>query len=430
MATIHFPYAHVTPLEIPERNLLGVFSPPVTTSGQSEQEMLASAMAQPIGGARLSEALRGKRSVLIVSDDHHRPTPVRAMLPLVLDEITRAGIPAGSVEIIMALGSHRLMSDQEIRDKLGSGIVDAFRVTNHEWTDPGNLYFAGHVPPGIDVWVNKKMREFDFVIGLGQIMPMDVCGFTGGCNIIIPGLCGPKTSADFHWVRVGIPAKEVIGRRDNPIRKAIDNSAMAAGLNAILNVILDGEGRICGAVYGHPIEAHRRGVTRALEAHTVTLPRKADIVIADGYPFDIEFWQVNKALDNAALAVRDGGVVIIVSPCYEGLSVTHGEEILRFGYRSKQEILRLVEQGKFTHRVAAVHMIQVAEATIERDVTCILVTDGIAPAVVRQVNLEYAPDPPTALSMALRVVGDDAAAITVLKRASETLPLIQEDPWN
>jgi nickel-dependent lactate racemase len=217
----------------------------------------------------------------------------------------------------------------------------------------------------------------------------------------------------------------VIGRRENAIRDAIDNSAIAAGLHAILNVILDGEGRICGAVYGHPIEAHRKGVHRAFEAHTVLLPEKADIVVADGFPFDIEFWQVNKALDNAALAVRDGGVIIIVSPCYEGLSATHGEDIRRFGYRTKGEILRLVEEGKFTHRVTAVHMIQVAEATVEKRVTCILVTDGIPPDILREVNLGYAPDPQTALAMAFERVGMDAS-VAVLNRACETLPLIKE----
>ena len=125
------------------------------------------------------------------------------------------------------------------------------------------------------------------------------------------------------------------------------------------------------------------------------------------------------------LSGRDGGVIIIVSPCYEGLSVTHENDIRRVGYRSKQEILRLVEEGKFTHRVAAVHMIQVAEATFEKRVSCILVTGGIPPDVIRDVNLEYAPDPQSALAMAFARLGPDAS-VTVLNRASETLPLIQE----
>jgi nickel-dependent lactate racemase len=425
MAIIRFPYDDVKPLNVPDRNMMGVFSPPPREAAQTEEEILASALSSPIGVPRLADALKGKRRIMIVSDDHHRPTPVRTMLPFVLDEIKRAGITNDAVEIVMALGSHRLMLDHEIRTKLGSHIVDAFKVSNHEWTNADNLYFAGHVPPGIDVWVNKKMREFDFIVGLGQIMPMDVCGFTGGCNIIIPGLCGPKTSADFHWVRVGLAAEDVVGRRDNPIREAIDNSAMAAGLDAILNVVLDGEGKICNAVYGHPVEAHKHGVPYALKAHSVVLPRKADIVVADGYPFDIEFWQVNKALDNAALAVRRGGVIIIVSPCYEGLSVTHGAEILRIGYRSRQEILRLVNEGRFTHRVAAVHMIQVAEATFERDVQCVLVTKGISQDVLRRVNLAYAPDAQSALAHAFLRIGS-AATVAVLRRASETLPFVQE----
>jgi nickel-dependent lactate racemase len=426
MAVIRFPYDTVPPLEIPDRNLMGVFAPRADQHLRSETETLADALAHPIGIPHLRGLLDNKRNVLLVSDDHHRPTPVHLMLPPVLHEIAGAGIPNDAVEIIMALGSHRAMTVDEMRAKLGSDIVDAFRVTNHEWTNPDNLYFAGRVPPGIDVWVNRRMQEFDFILGLGQIMPMDVCGFTGGCNIIVPGLCGPKTSADFHWVRVGIPAEQVIGHRDNPIREAIDNAAMAAGIDAIFNVVLDGEGRISQAVFGHPVEAHRRGVPGATESHSMTLPRKADIAVADGFPFDIEFWQVNKALDNAALAVRDGGVVIIVSPCYEGLSVTHGEDIVRFGYRPKNEIIRLVDQGKFAHRVAAVHMIQVAEATFERGISCILVTNGISPEIVRSVHLGYAPDPQSALAQAFEKMGSEAS-VAVLRRASETLPIIQEE---
>jgi lactate racemase len=424
MALVRFPYSSTAPLEIPDRNLMGVYAPPPRDTTRSEAEILLSALSHPIGSPSLSEALRGMSRVLIVSDDHHRPTPVRRMLPFILDEIKRAGISNDAVEIVMALGSHRLMLDHEIRDKLGNDIVDNFRVSNHDWTNDENLYFAGHVPPGIDVWVNKKMREFDYVIGLGQIMPMDVCGFTGGCNIIIPGLCGPKTSADFHWVRTGFAAADIVGRRDNPIRTAIDNAALAAGLDAILNVVLDGHGDICHAVYGHPVEAHKQGVPHALKAHTVELPRHADIVVADGYPFDIEFWQVNKALDNAALAVRNGGVIIIVSPCYEGLSVTHGADILRIGYRPKQEILRLVENNEFRYRVTAVHMIQVAEATFEKNVQCILVTDGIPPDDVRRVNLVHAPDPQAALKLAFDRTGKNAT-VAVLQRASETLPIMR-----
>ena len=119
MTLVRFPYDDVEPLEIPERNLMGIFAPPAVSAGRGEQDVVADALAHPVGSPPLADALGGKHTVLIVSDDHHRPTPVRTILPPVLEEIRKAGVPDTSVEIIMALGSHRPMSDQEIRRKLG-----------------------------------------------------------------------------------------------------------------------------------------------------------------------------------------------------------------------------------------------------------------------------------------------------------------------
>ena len=41
-------------------------------------------------------------------------------------------------------------------------------------------------------------------------------------------------------------------------------------------------------------------------------------MIADSFPKDIELWQAAKALYAADLMVKEGGVVILVSPCAEG----------------------------------------------------------------------------------------------------------------
>jgi len=401
---------------------MGVFGPAVGNDPGPEGEVLQAALTCPIGSPSLAGLLKGKRRVLLVSDDHHRPTPVDRMIPHVLEEIRKAGISRDQVELMVALGTHRPMTVPELRKKIGDGVVDNFRVSNHDWASASGLAFVGKVPPGIEVWVNRAMKEFDAVIGLGSIMPIDVCGFTGGAKIIIPGLCGEKTNSDLHWVRTEFPQGTIIGRRDNPVREAIDGAGLASGLSAVFNVVLDSRCRIARAVFGHPVEAHREGAKYALESHSVRLPEKADIVVADSYPFDIEFWQANKALDHAALAVRDGGVIILVSPCTEGLSVTHEEDILRIGYRTSKEIKALAARGEFGHLVVAVHMIQVAEATIDRGIACILVTSGISPEKLRAVNLGYAPDPQAALESAFRTAGRNAR-VAVLERASETLPL-------
>jgi nickel-dependent lactate racemase len=185
---------------------------------------------------------------------------------------------------------------------------------------------------------------------------------------------------------------------------------------------MDSAGTILDCVAGDLTEAHRAGCERARLLHEVKIPRQADIVIVDGYPFDIEFWQVNKAIDTAGLVVREGGIVICVSPCSEGLSVTHADVLLEFGYRSKSEIRQLVESGAIHHKVVGVHMIQVAEVAVEK--ACVyLVTNGICAEDLRKVGLNYAPTPQQALDKALERLGNTASVI-VLRSAAEMLPQI------
>ena len=109
---------------------------------------------------------------------------------------------------------------------------------------------------------------------------------------------------------------------------------------------------------GDLVEAHREGVRRCKAYHEVHIPHEADVVIVDGSPFDIEFWQVNKAVDTAGLVVRQGGVVICVSPCYEGFSRTHADVLLQYGYRPCAEVEHLVTSGQIAHKVVGVHMLR------------------------------------------------------------------------
>jgi len=416
---LEFPhYEGVPGIEVPERNLLGEFSLPAM---QPDDECVRAALEGPIGTPRLPEMARGKRRVLIVCDDVARPTPAWRLIPPVLDELSAAGVPEGGIEFMMALGTHRPMTEEEMRVKVGSRVYERFRVLNHAWDDPDALEYIGKTAQGVEVWINRKVAEADLVIGIGRIMPIEVCGFTGGGKILVPGCCGEITNSDMHWTRVDVPGAEIIGKRDNPVRESIDSLARLAGLDFIVNVVMDGAGRIFDCVAGDLVEAHREGCARARRYHEVTLPAHPDIVVADGYPFDIEFWQVNKALDAAGLVVRPGGAVIIVSPCREGLSRTHEAELLRHGYRGREHARELVAAGRIQHKVVAVHMMQVAE--VMEKATVFLVTAGIPREHVEQVGLSYAATPQGALERAFEIAGADAR-VAVLRNAAEMLPRV------
>jgi nickel-dependent lactate racemase len=295
-----------------------------------------------------------------------------------------------------------------------------YAVHNHDWKDPQACEFMGRTAQGVDVWINKQVAQADLVIGIGRIMPIEVCGFTGGGKILIPGVCGKITNDEMHWTRIDLPNADIVGRRDNPVRASIDTLARQAGLDFIVNCGMDLRQQMAFVVAGDLVEAHRRGCELAMDLHAVRIPRLADIVLADSFPFDIEFWQANKALDQAALAVRPGGVVILVSPCHEGFSATH-REILDFGYPSLPVIKELVNSGRLKTKVVGVHMAQVNR--VAREATVILVTGGIPAEQVRQVGLEWAASPQAALDLAFARVGPQAR-VAVLRGAAEMIPLV------
>lgn len=417
--TIRFPYDNVPALEVPDRSLLGLFGPPHRVPPAQPELLVRAALAAPIGSPPLAALARGRRRILVVVDDAARPTPVARILPPVLAELEAAS-PGASVEILLALGSHRPMNAAEIEAKVGAAVAARIPVHNHDWKDPEACVFLGETAHGAPVWINHRVARADLVIGIGRIMPIDICGWTGGGKILVPGVCGALTNELMHWTRLDVPDGAVLGKRDNPVRESIDAMAAKAGLAFIVNVIMDQRQRILSVVAGNPVAAHRAGCLLAREVHEVRLPRAAGIVVADSFPFDIDFWQANKALDQAGLVVRRSGALVLVSPCREGFSPAH-PGLAALGYPPIEEIRRQVADGRIASKLVAVHMAQVSR--VKERATVILVTPGIAAEEVRKAGFLPASTPAEALEHAFEIAGRDAE-VAVLSGAAEMLPVL------
>ncbi|MGQ9509327.1 MAG: lactate racemase domain-containing protein [Thermodesulfobacteriota bacterium] len=89
---VSFPYTDIDPLEIPEENLIGVFSTSAITIEKSEEEIIKRALANHIGSPPLSQRLKGEEKILILVDDYTRTTPTQ--------------------KILNALGPHRPMTEE------------------------------------------------------------------------------------------------------------------------------------------------------------------------------------------------------------------------------------------------------------------------------------------------------------------------------
>lgn len=428
---VEFPYKETPVLEISDNIKVDIIAPVSKPPGKIDsQGIVSAALMNPIGTPPLRALAKGKSEVLIVFDDYSRPTPIYDFIDLVLNELDAAGIRDNMITFIAALGTHRPMTHKELCLKLGKRVVDRFAVLNHDWSDESQLEYVGDTDQGAPVWINRIVGKSDLVIALGAIMPLEVAGFTGGGKALVPGLSGELTVNEMHWTRIDVPSHQVVGKHNNPVRASINAVARKAGLNFIVNVILDEQNKIVDAVSGDMVAAHRVGCERAAPLFAVQVDTLYDVVIADSYPFDVEFWQANKALDTAGAFVRPGGTIILVSPCTEGWSRTHSAAILKYGYPRIAVVKDLVRSGKIRHKVVGVHMYQVAEAIVEKG-QLVLVSTGIPNNEIEKVGFQWAETPQDAFDKAFLNLGADADAkaditVAVLKNSARIMALTGE----
>jgi nickel-dependent lactate racemase len=419
---INFPYSGIDSIEIPDQNLLGIFAPSTVEIEKSEEEIIEEALLQPIGSSPLREILEWCQDVLILVDDYTRPTPTQKILPRLIKELERGGIKREGIRFLIASGTHRPMTEEEILKKFGKEIPKQYLILNHHWWDSSQMVYLGETPSGIPIHINRLVEEVDLIIGVGQIVPHRVSGFSGGGNIIQPGICGEETTGKTHWLSAQFDGWEVLGRITNPVKKEIERVAEKAGLEWIINTIQDGTGRLVGVVAGDPVHAYREGAAKSREVYQSLLPEEADIVIADSHPYDSELWLAAKGIYAAELAVKKRGVVILITSCPEGISVSH-PEILEWGYQTFEEVEQKVRQGKIKKLTAAAHLVHVGRV-IKEKAKGILVSPGISKEETEKLGFTYARDPQEALEIAFSLTGK-GAKVAVLQRGGEILPLIE-----
>lgn len=376
------------------------------------------ALDNPVGHGGLETLAKGKRTVVVI-DDNTRPTPVNKILPVLLDRLNHAGIEDRDIEVLVAQGTHRQMSDGELRKKIGE-TQRRISVRKHYWREKDMLVDLGKTPSGVPLSVNRAFLDSSIRIGIGHIAPHCQAGWTGGAKIVQPGVCGAETTDYTHWMSAKFDVRELLGIADNPVRLEIEDTVRNIGLDFIVNTVLNRKEQIVKAVAGDFVKAHRQGVEAAKEIYRASIPSKADIVIADSNPptYSIDLWQASKAIIASYLAVKPGGTIIVFAPCREGVSPEH-PELAKFGHRPYEEVKSLVESGAMNDLNAASASAQIGQ--VLADNVTIDLYSRISRAETERLGFEYVENPQTAINRALERHGADSK-ILVLRNGSEILP--------
>ncbi|MEM1569139.1 MAG: nickel-dependent lactate racemase [Candidatus Bathyarchaeia archaeon] len=384
--------------KVDEGRILDIIEPRRIKPSKSLDAMIIESLKKARGGMRIKDYVKPDTTVTIISEDNTRVCPVSRILPYVLAELKEAGVKAENIKIVMALGTHRPMTKEELENKLGKEVVEEYEVINHIWKNEDDLIEIGLSNSGTPVKVNKHVLNAEFKIGIGNVIPHRVSGYSGGAKIIQPGICGAEITGETHWKAALTPIEKMLGVVENPVRWEMENIAAKVGLNAIVNTVLNGNKEVVSVVFGNYVKAHREAVNIADSIYKFK-SMEADIVVVDSHPADLDMWQAVKALFPAALAVKRGGIIIFLTPCPEGVAKEH-PEVEKLGYIPISTMKKMVEDGTMDDLIAAAHIVMVREVLDKAK--CILVSDGISRSLAYGLGFDYADDLQEAVDEALR----------------------------
>lgn len=420
---ITLPYGHtIAELHVDQDSVMGVYSPKDIEAVADVKAEIRRALSAPIGSAPLRELAKGKKSVVLVADDNTRLTPTDSIIPMLLNELNDAGVPDSAITVVIALGTHRFMSDEEILVKFGQEVVRRVAVKNHPYKDPQRLVDLGNTENGTRISINREVYEADFKIGIGSIVPHHIPGFAGGAKIVQPGVSGEETTAQTHLLSVR-EKRSYLGIVDNPVRRELNSIARKIGLHTIFNTVLNRQGQVVCSFFGDVEQAFLAGVEISRDVYAVELPHEADIVLAGSHPCDLEFWQAHKTLYAGDRAVRQGGTIIVVTPCYEGVAKTH-TEMVEYAGLPPDEVRAMLDRGEIEDEVAAA--LAIAWGQVRQRANIYFVSEGVSANEARKLGFTPFRTVQEALDAAFQAQGNQAK-LAVLTHAPDMLPLIKNN---
>ena len=413
---LEFGYGNgVQTVEVPEGNLLDVLmSNPVAHERRGE-EAVRYALANPIGAPLLRNVVEKGKKIAIVTSDISRPLPSYDVLPSVLDELYAGGAAAEDITVVLALGSHRKHTEEEIKKLVGERCYGEVKCVD---SDVNDCVRMGVTKAGTPVDITRTVAEADVRICLGNIEFHYFAGYSGGAKAIMPGVSTPAAIQQNHRMMVSPDA--CAGKLEgNPVRADIEEAGAICGIDYIVNAVLDEHKHIVYAVAGDVTEAHRVGCAYLDKMYRKKLPQRADIVLVSqgGAPKDANLYQVQKALDNAKHAVRDGGTIILMGACPEGLGSKTFERWLTTApsaHSMVEEIGRNFELGR--HKAAAIGMV-LDRAQVD------LISE-MDDDFVRSIFLNPQPSAQAAFDAAMEKYGQDATVIA-MPYGGATLPYVE-----
>lgn len=409
-------------IDLPDDRTL-VVEPAYAAAAPDQRLEVMRALREPVTGPPLRDVLRLGATVAISMCDGTRPQPRHIVIPAVLEALEGI-IRLDDVVILVATGTHRGNSPEEIRAMVGDEVADTVTIINHDARDDASLVYLGRCGNDVPVWLNKIWVEADIRITTGFVEPHFFAGFSGGPKMVAPGLAGLETVLTLHNAqRIGDPRATWGICEGNPVHDDVRAvAATVGGVDFAVDVVLNRDQEIVKAFGGPVLEMHAeaRKLTRELAMRPV--PSLFDVVVTtgSGFPLDQNLYQSVKGMTAGATVVRPGGTIVCAAECRDGFP-DHGSyrEVLASA-ESPRALLDAIS-GR-TETVPDQWEVQV-QAKVQDYARVVMHTSYLSDTALAMAHLEQTDDVARTVMESLRAAGPDAR-VCVLPEGPQTIPYV------
>lgn len=343
-------------VEVNDNILLDVLKENIIEHPRTGIDAIEYSLDNPIGTPRLEDIVKPREKIVIITSDITRPVPSNLIIPSILKRLHKAGVSYSNIKVVFALGAHRFHTEEEKRKLVGDEVYETVECIDGDTAD---LVHMGETTNGTPIDICRPVAEADRRICIANIEYHYFAGYSGGAKAIMPGVSTREAIQVNH--RMMTHEKACAGNvNDNPVRDDLEEAIDYCNIDFICNVILDAEKNIVDSVAGHFIDAHRAGCKILDKMYAKPIREKADIVIVSqgGTPKDINMYQTQKALDNAKYAIKDGGIIILVGSCIEGMGEDVFEDWMLNAGQPADLIQRIEENFQLGgHKAAAIALV-------------------------------------------------------------------------
>lgn len=399
-------------VQIPDELLIGVFYPNEVKARGADEEIWA-ALDNPFGGESIESFLEGGEDVVFIINDGTRPTPTAQ----VLKALSRR-MDLRQARFLIATGTHRAPTAEEygfIFGDLYESLQD--RIHSHDCLrDP--MVNLGYSKNGTVMEINKMAVDADRLVIITSVEPHYFAGYTGGRKSFLPGVASFRTVEQNHRLAMR-PEAQALALEGNPVHEDMMDALKVVDHKRIYSIqtVLDRHQQVYKAAAGDLHEAFFQAVRWADEVFSVSIPEKADVVISVApYPMDVDLYQSQKALDNGKWALKEGGIIIMVSKCRDGIGHQAFMQQLCSCADPQELLRRLNTEYRLGHHKAA----KMAEISLWAK---IFVVSDLEHSILTEANLH----PYSSVQEALDAVWAEKpqARVLVLTEGSITIPKVQ-----